>query len=162
MNHHRRHSGYSLIELLTVMLLMSIMATLGAPHFLGWLRQYRLRAAATVMVNHFRATRLLAIHTGVPHQIQLRAADSGNYYQVVSDPYGPNAAVVESIGRVPVGKRFGGVRLVKAPGGITFSPRGTSHNRTVILENGAGMQIKIITNTRGRVRREDLLYASRT
>jgi len=154
--HFREKCGYTLIEILVVMLLMSIFATLGAPHFVRWLKEYRLRAATTVMLNHFRATRLLAIHTGVKHQVQLRDADDGNYYQVVRDPKGSTESIVNTIGRVSVGKRFGGVRLAQAPKLITFTPRGTSHNRTIILENGAGMRVKIVTNTHGRVRSQYL------
>ncbi len=152
----REKCGYTLIEILVVMLMMSIFATLGAPHFVRWLKMYRLRAATTVMLNHFRATRLLAIHTGVKHQIQLRDANDGNYYQVVRDPKGPTESIVNTIGRVPVGKRFGGVRLAQSPKLITFTPRGTSHNRTIILENDAGMRVEIVTNTHGRVRSQYL------
>ena len=153
--HIRVTCGYTLIEILVVMLIMGIFATLGTPHFVRWLTVYRLRAATTVMMNHFRATRLLAIHTGVKHQIQIRGADDGNYYQVVRDPKGPTESIVNTIGRVPVGKRFGGVRLAQSPKLITFTPRGTSHNRTIILENDAGMRVKIVTSN-GRVRSQYL------
>lgn len=149
--------GYTLLELIVVMLLMSIFTTMGAPHFLRWLQQYRLHAAATVMTNHLRATRLLAIYKGVKHQMQLADAQGGNYYQVVEDP-GETDRIVSTIGRVIVDTRFGGVILKSVPssGRITFSPRGTSQNATIILENMPGMQIKIVINNFGRVKSESL------
>lgn len=149
--------GYTLVELLVVMLLMSIFVTLGAPHFFRWLQQYRLHAAVTVMMNHFRATRLLAVYKGVPHQVQLADVQNGNYYQVVEDPGGTDT-IVSTIGRVMMNSRYGGVRIVRVPssGRITFSPRGTSQNTSIVLENPAGIRIKIVVNNFGRVKREYL------
>lgn len=155
--HILRVCGYTLIELLVVMLLMSIFATMGAPHFFRWLQQYRLRAAVTVMMNHFRATRLLAVYKGVPHQVQLTDVQNGNYYQVVEDPGGIDT-IVSTIGRVLMNSRYGGVRIVSTPasGRITFTPRGTSHNASIVLENPTGTRIKVVVNNFGRVKSEYL------
>jgi prepilin-type N-terminal cleavage/methylation domain-containing protein len=152
-----RVCGYTLIELLVVMLLMSIFATMGAPHFFRWLQQYRLHAAVTVMMNHFRATRLLAVYKGVPHQVQVTNVQNGNYYQVVEDPGGADT-IVSTIGRVLMNSRYGGVRIVRIPasGRITFSPRGTARNASIVLENPSGTRIKVVINTFGRVKREYL------
>jgi type II secretion system protein H len=149
--------GYTLIELLVVMLLMSIFATLSTPYFVQWLRQYRLRSAVTVLTNHIRAARLLSIYKGVKHQVQLADTGHGNYYQVVEDPGGKDM-IVSSIGRVVMESRFGDVQLQKVPssGRVTFFPRGTSNNATILLENTAGTQGKIIVNNFGRVRIEYL------
>jgi hypothetical protein len=54
--------------------------------------------------------------------------------------------------------RYGGVRIVSIPasGRITFSPRGTARNASIVLENPAGTRIKVVVNTFGRVKRENL------
>jgi prepilin-type N-terminal cleavage/methylation domain-containing protein len=151
--------GYTLIETITVLLVISILAAVAIPNFLGWLHQYRLQAAAVSMINHFRAARLLAIFKGVKHQIQPRKFEEGNYYQVVEDAGGQDR-IVMSIGRVVLHKRFGEVRIqaILSPetyDTITFTPKGTSTSASILLENSVGAQIKIIISN-GRVKSEYL------
>ena len=80
--------GYTLLEVMVVVFILGILTTVSIPNFIEWLHSYRLQSAAITLTNHLRATRLLAILKGTPHQIQLRGAKKGNYYQVVEDPGG--------------------------------------------------------------------------
>jgi prepilin-type N-terminal cleavage/methylation domain-containing protein len=149
--------GYTLAELIVVILIISIFVVISAPYLIGWLHQYRLQAAVNSLMNHLRAARLLAIYKGVTHQVQLKKFDEGNYYQIVEDP-GKADKVVMSIGRVVLHERFGEVRLKSIPlsGRLSFSPQGTSSDGTILLENQAGAQVKIVVNSYGRVRSEYL------
>lgn len=149
--------GYTVVEVVVVVLVLSIFLTIATPYFLGWLHQYRLEAATVVLANHLRTARLLAIYTGVKHQVQITTVGAGNYYQVVEDPGGDDM-LVTPIGRVVLNKRFGEVMVKKIPSGgtITFSPRGTSRNATILLENTAGTQVKVVVSNFGRVRVEYL------
>jgi prepilin-type N-terminal cleavage/methylation domain-containing protein len=157
----RRQSfqGYTLLELIVVVLIMSIFAVIAIPNFMGWLQQYRLQAATSSLTNHLRAARLLSIYKGIKHQVQLKKFDDGNYYQVVEDPgAGGEDKIVITIGRVVLNKRFGGILMKSIPsaGRINFSPRGTSSNATILLENVVGTQVKIVVNNSGRVKSEYL------
>lgn len=149
--------GYTLVELVVVVLVLSLFITVATPYFLGWLHQYRLEAATVVLANHLRAARLLSIYTGVKHQLQIKKMGAGNYYQVVKDPGGADT-LVTSIGRVVLDKRFGEVMIqgIPATGRITFSPKGTSNPATILLENVTGTQVRIIVSNFGRVRVEYL------
>jgi prepilin-type N-terminal cleavage/methylation domain-containing protein len=151
------NQGYTLVELIVVVLVLSIFTTIATPYFLNWLHQYRLEAATVIVANHLRMARLLAIYTGVKHQIQVKKLDAGNYYQMVKDPGGEDT-LVTSIGRVVLDKRFGGVMIQGCPaaGRITFSPKGTSHPATILLENAVGTQVRVIVSNFGRVRVEHL------
>lgn len=159
MRRRQSFQGYTLLELIVVVLIISIFAVVAIPNFMGWLHQYRLHAATNSLTNHLRAARLLAIYKGVKHQVQLKKFDDGNYYQVVEDPGGKGKdKIVMSIGRVVLNKRFGGVLMKSIPSGgrINFSPRGTSSTATILLENIVGVQVKIVVNNSGRVRSEYL------
>jgi prepilin-type N-terminal cleavage/methylation domain-containing protein len=149
--------GYTLVEMITVVLVLSLFVTIATPYFLGWLHQYRLEAATVVLANHLRTARLLSIYTGVNHQIQIKKMGAGNYYQVVNDPGGADI-VIASIGRVVLDKRFGEVMIQRAPssGRITFSPKGTSNPATILLENAPGAQVRVIVSNFGRIRVEYL------
>lgn len=160
----RRQSfqGYSLLELIVVVLIIGIFAVIAIPNFMGWLHQYRLQAATVSLTNHLRAARLLAIFKGVKYQVQLKKFDEGNYYQVVEDPKGADNPggkdkVVMSIGRVVLNKRFGGVLIKSIPsnGKFSFSPKGTSNNGKILLENVVGTQVEVVVKN-GRVRSEYL------
>lgn len=149
--------GYTLLEIIVVLLILSILSGVAIPGFLGWLHQYRLQSAATSLMNHLRAARLLSIFKGIEHEIQIKKTGQGNYYQVVEDPGGKDW-IVMSIGRVVLHKDFGEVQVKSAPskGRITFYPKGTSYpNGSILLENSRGAQVKIVVKN-GRIRSEYL------
>ncbi|PIE32810.1 hypothetical protein CSA56_14025 [candidate division KSB3 bacterium] len=156
---HSSSRGLTLIEVLIVVVIMGIMVTISLPNVIRWLHAYRLQAATVKLVNDLQATKLLAILKGKDHQVQIKLAEEGNYYQIVEDPKGIDR-IVHSIGRVLLDKEFGGV-IIKCctfpeqNGEITmtFSPRGTSRNGRVILENSAQEQTEIVVYN-GRVRVE--------
>lgn len=150
--------GYTLLEVMVIVLIFGILSSVGLPNFMSWLHSYRLQSAVVSLVNHLRSTKLLAILKGTPHQIQLRDVTDGNYYQVVEDPDGQDR-IVMSIGRIILDKEFGEV-IIKSVSStstsqeITFKPRGTSNNATIVLENSVKQQVKIIISN-GRVRSEN-------
>lgn len=152
--------GYTFLEVIVVVLIISILTAVAVPNFLKWLHQYRLQSAAASITNHLRAARLLAIFKGVTHEMQIREFGDGNYYQVVEDPGGEDQ-VVSAIGRVVLHILFAEVQIVQvksafAPGRIAFYPKGTSTNGSIILENSKKTRIKIFINKYGRVKSEYL------
>ncbi len=146
--------GVTLIEMIVVVAIIGLVVGIGTPNLLAWLQQYRLRAAAANLANHLNATRLLAMLKGVPHEVQMKDFEHGNYYQVVEHPKHTDR-IVPGIGRVTIDKDFGGIKLVKIPasGKLTFNPEGTSGSTKIELEGGRKTRIRIII-ANGRVRIE--------
>lgn len=150
--------GYTLLEMIVVALIIGIFAGIAIPRFSVWLHEYRLQAAADSLMNHLRAARLLAIFTGKKHELQITHVEHGNYYQVVQDPGGEREQVIMSIGRVILDKQFGEISIITPPkmDRIAFYPKGTSSNKTILLENSVGRQIRIRVNNFGRIKQESI------
>ncbi len=148
--------GYTLLEVLVVVFILGLLSAVSIPNFIEWLHAYRLQSAAATLSNHLQSTRLLAILKGTPHQIQLREAAEGNYYQVVEDPGGEDRIVI-TIGRVILDKEFRGVIIheVKpktSKGKLTFEPKGTARSGRITLKNSRGGAIEIRITHNGRIR----------
>lgn len=57
----RKESGFTLIELMTVVGIIAILLAIAVPGVMSWLPSYRLKAAAQDMVGNFQKARLEAI-----------------------------------------------------------------------------------------------------
>lgn len=62
-------SGYSLVELIVVMLLIGLLSAMAAPLFFSTVSKTRLKGAAKEMATTFRYARSLAINTKKPHYL---------------------------------------------------------------------------------------------
>ncbi|PID58293.1 hypothetical protein CSB45_04295 [candidate division KSB3 bacterium] len=148
--------GYTLLEVLVVLFIISLISAVSTPNFLTWLQSYRLQAAAASLSNHLQSTRLLAILKGTPHEMQVRPATKGNYYQIVEDPKGEDR-LVATIGRVILDKEFRGVVISSTTSkALMFTPRGTAKSGNIQLRNSRGETIKITISQYGRVKSEYL------
>ena len=150
MNAQTRSPGVTLVELLVVVTIIGLIVGIGMPNLVAYMQRQRLQAAALNLANHLNATRLLAMLKGVPHEIQLKDFEHGNYYQAVESN---EDRIVSGIGRVMLNREFAGIKLVKIPafGKLKFSPSGTSASTTIELEGNQKTRIKIIVSN-GRVR----------
>jgi type IV fimbrial biogenesis protein FimT len=70
----RAAAGFSLIELLAVVAIMSVLAAVASPRFVLILRDRRVNAAAMKIVNYYRTARMLAVGRGLPILVNWNAA----------------------------------------------------------------------------------------
>ena len=57
----RKHSGFTIVELIIVIALIGILAAFAVPNFIGWLPNYRLRSAAQDLYSNFQKAKLTAV-----------------------------------------------------------------------------------------------------
>ena len=89
----RKNSGFTLLELMIVIVVLVILAAISVPIFLSWLPEYRLRSAADDLYAHLQHVKMQAIRNNNNWAIQF-VASSNSYtvysnYKDASDPGTP-------------------------------------------------------------------------
>jgi Tfp pilus assembly protein FimT len=74
--HHRR-SGYSLLEIMTIVAILGTMAAIATPSYLGWANRLRLSAAQQQVMMAMKRAQHKATKTLVPQQISFRETTEG-------------------------------------------------------------------------------------
>jgi len=82
----RKNAGFTAIEMLVSVAVVSTMATMAIPRLLNAMKSYRLSSAVAAATGAIQSTRYLAIMHGYPYQLTLDA--SSRTYQVASQPPG--------------------------------------------------------------------------
>jgi prepilin-type N-terminal cleavage/methylation domain-containing protein len=129
--HECSPSGFTLLEMLTVLALLAVMAAVAWPALRSSLRHSRLRDAAKTVRVELAKTRLKAIETGTPQQFRYQPG-SGQFEIAPQTSSNDDAPA----GKAPTGRRSatpddwagdleslaGDVTRRELPDGVSFSP----------------------------------------
>lgn len=94
---HSQH-GFSLIELLITVVIVGILAAIGAPALSSWIQNGKIRATAEAIQNGLQLARAEAVHRNAPVRFQLTtttdntcalSATSSNWVISLDDPTDP-------------------------------------------------------------------------
>ncbi|MEW6266813.1 MAG: prepilin-type N-terminal cleavage/methylation domain-containing protein [Thermodesulfobacteriota bacterium] len=175
----RKRSGFTLIELMTVMIVFSVLAAIAVPTITAWLPNYRLRATARDVASSLQQARLRAasnsleyrviVNTGsAPYSIQIDkgnlpsgstawTCDGSSYIEFTTDVIINSVTPAATNGNFPV-CRPDGSRPVANGYQIIFLPNGSTavgSEFKVKLTNANGIRWEIkASNTTGRVKVE--------
>jgi len=102
----RRESGYSLIELSIVLVLLGLVVMVGMPSMQDWLERYRVRTAAQTLAADLQLQRMRAVSRNTEHTIVFNVG-AGTYTLWQGDPVnGLNTQLVPEPIRLPFGVTF--------------------------------------------------------
>jgi len=128
----RRHSGFTLIEVMLVLAIMGILAVLATPMFLTYYQGARLRVAAEEVATFLNHGRQLGINENVGVCVQITA--TAMYYRIGGD----------CTGAPWVGPGTDAAGNVSVPQGVTLT---ATADRTVFTYLGAASAVATYTVT---------------
>ena len=124
----RKKSGFTLTELVIVIVVLGILTAVGVPNFLSWLPKYRLKSAARDLYSNMQLAKMAAIRAN--GNCSVTYSSSPDQYTVSL----LNKTVV--LGDYGSGVKFDGPnKKAFAVATITFNSRGTSNAGYAYLSN---------------------------
>ena len=124
----RNRSGFTLIQLVLVMVLLAIMTAAGVPNFLSWLPKYRLKSAARDLYSNLQLAKMSAVRANTKCRVQ--------YFK------NPDRYAIDLLNKnIRLSQYGSGIRF-QGPNDqtfvvpvITFNSRGTSNSGYAYLTN---------------------------
>lgn len=147
----RYEAGFSFIEMLVVMILIGIIASLAIPRLRGSLEKQNIRSAKALMSTLVATARGVAVQRGCSATLNM-TSDS---IWVTACGVNPVAASVQVGTKKLVGEEFG-VTLSPSAAAIVFDPRGiqTQFQSTTISFIGPNYRDSVVINQVGKVVRQ--------
>ena len=146
--------GFTLIELVVVMVIIATGALLLVPNIGAWLPNYRLKSAARDIVSTMRTAQVKAVSNNIQYRVNLNDVEieapgcyilqcnSGGVWVNDGAPQTLPTGITMNTDQLPAGR-------------VIFNPNSTSSTGSVTLQNRRGMLRKItITPATGRIRIE--------
>ena len=151
MSIHSKQSGFTLLEMMIVIGLLSILTGIAVPNFLSYLPKHRLNGAARQLMGDLMAARMQAIKLN--HRA--RVFFYSNHEYKICDDADNNGIVTAEEGDVQLrdiqNEYFDVTFDSSDPPDPVFSSRGTATNVTITLQNSSGSK-DITTSIAGRVK----------
>jgi type IV fimbrial biogenesis protein FimT len=150
--------GFSLIELMVVIAVMSVLFTVATSSFVKFRKNINLRNAARAIASDFAHLKQKAVAESVHYKIKL--SPGSNSYMIikggsmgVSSEYDEMDAVTKSVKDLSNNVVIASDPAPTYPSAqVVFQPRGTTSAGTIVLVNDIGSKAQIVSNLTGRVR----------
>ena len=154
---HNKQSGFTLIEMIIVVAILSICAGIAIPTYLDWLPKSRLNGAARQVMGDLMLARMQAVTQN--NEFRVFFFDNKHEYQILDDDNDDgNIDIDEWTQTKDIQSEYSDVTisfeddLIMNP---IFSPKGTASNqKTIKLTNSSGSKYIKIALT-GRVKIDD-------
>ena len=152
--------GFTLLEMLVVLAIMSLLTAMSAPAISGYLKGARLKGAARQVASALRQARTLAITKRARRAVLLYFQDTGatTFYNAVSVYENDTLSYKYLPDTISLRNSSGGVGTNGngEDARVTFNPNGTTDNDTFRVRDTVGNYREIVVNTAGRVKVGDV------
>jgi type IV fimbrial biogenesis protein FimT len=149
----RSDYGFTLLELILVVALITVLSTLAFPGLLGAIANYRLRAAAADLHTNMQLAKIMAIRKGIPCKIDFKSPPDGYHIDCMNKDvflatYGSGVHFER-----PSGNPGAAIPTVE----LTFNARGTCNSGSAYLTNAnKSAYYRVWTWTTGVIRKRRL------
>jgi type II secretion system protein H len=142
--------GFTLTELMIVMLIIAVLSTLAVPSFTQWHKDLELRKSARDLVSILREAKSRAIRTNFEHRVEFAATN--NPYRMTQGNRSNNSTswvvIVYDWRDLPAG-----VHVKANVTAIQMNPNGTANGGTLLVQNDTLKTIyEIRVASSGRIR----------
>ncbi len=143
MNRSRNH-GFTLLELLVVVLIIGLAVTLTYPSLSRGATSIRMRAAGRDILNTFRVAREKA----VAEQTGMRVTvDRAKQELILANDLGDGVRRYRLPEDVQIEKMaWGGAEVTEGPMAVRFLPNGSAESAEVVLKSRTGAFLRVVTD----------------
>ena len=147
--------GFSTIEMIIVVILVGVMATLAFPRIRGALEQQNVRSARAAAQTYVAKARAAAVQRGCRGTVNM-PADGRVWVTVCTTVVPPGARTLDTLGPIELlGARYS-VQVYPSRDSIVFDARGMKVNfeRVVVAFRNGSIQDSLVVNEVGKVVRQ--------
>lgn len=157
---HKLYYGFTLLEFLVVMAVITIMSTAGIPSFLDMITKHRLKGATEAVYGDLQLARMEAIKRNKSISLSFQVSDPENWCYAMHDNNEcdchivDNCKIDEHASSITSGQGFNGIDLTTnfKSDSTSFNPiRGTSNSGSITLTTNQKSS-KLIVSSLGRIR----------
>lgn len=152
----KNESGFSLLETILVLSILSLIFIIGGVNFMKLIPKYRLDGAVQSLISDFQSARMKAIGQNCFFRVQI-VPEKNHYFLERESLVGPSRwpgvreGILRKFSSPDNPYYYPGVDLESSTNNPVFSPRGTVVGTTIVLKNSSGQKI-ITLSSQGRVK----------